>query len=108
MSVFSNAVNRRHVAFGCRISDPLTIWRPRRLILTAFGRGDLTYLTAEIYGEDVGVIVSIRVGFVIGEESDFISIWIKRDSVIVGIAGGKLSWLRFIDGGKPNMRATFV
>ena len=62
----------------------------------------------QINGEDVRIIVRIRIRFVIGDESNLVSIRTEGDRMIIVVAGSKLPRLWFIDGGNPNVRAAPV
>ena len=79
MRIFRHAIDSSYFALRCRVSDPLAVGRPRRLVLTTSGRRDLTNLSVQVNCEDVGIIVGIRIHFAIGEESDFVSTWTGCD-----------------------------
>ena len=65
VSVFRDAIDRCDVAPGGGVSDPFPIRRPRRFVFAARCLRNLTDLGLQIDGEDIGVVIRVRIGFVI-------------------------------------------
>src|SRR2546423_2417784 len=65
VAVFRDAIDRCDVAPGGGVSDPFPIRRPRRFVFAARCLRNLTYLGLQIDGEDIGVVIRVRIGFVI-------------------------------------------
>src|SRR5262245_39124344 len=108
MRVFSNAVDGCDLAPSGGVSDRLSIRRPDRIVFTAARLRNLSCLSAEIDGEDIGVVVCVRVRFVVGKEDDLVAARAEVDGVVVEQARGELLWRGSFDVDDPNVCASII
>ncbi len=108
MRVFSDAVDRGHIAFRRRVGDPLAVRRPDRFVFATTRVCYLAHLAAQIHGEDVRVVVGVGIEFVIREEGDLVTPWTETQRVIVSQAGRQFSRPGLIDIRDPNVRVEII